>query len=245
MWRISVKRIFIRSTFWILFVQFSVKLKSHTWQEWHIERGDKKLPYERHEGIWKWSTAPVILNLETRWRGQQSASRSGRFIPVEKSPIYPVAKVAGWAPEPVRTMQRIGVCTVGHNVTPTFFDNTLDCHVDFLINVLLRDGEGGAWFKPSALLVSEFPLETFDTFLYIWVRASWIEFNNFPTRCDLFSLLHFCRQLYMFRVFTPIIRSWYSCNYSFWYWLTGSTTIRCRCWAEHMNQFQLNNESGW
>jgi len=31
-------------------------------------------------------------------------------------------------------------------------------------------------------------------------------------RCDLFSLLHFCRELYMFRVLTPIIRSWYSCN---------------------------------
>jgi len=44
-------------------------------------------------------------------------------------------------------------------------------------------------------------------FLYAWVRASWFEFNNCPTRCDLFSLLYFC-------------------------------TI-------HMNQFQLNNESGW
>jgi len=32
-------------------------------------------------------------------------------------------------------------------------------------------------------------------------------FNNFPTRCDLFSLLHFCRQLYIFRVLTPITRS--------------------------------------
>ena len=46
----------------------------------------------------------------------------------------------------------------------------------------------------------------------------------------VFSSLHFCRQLYMFRVLTPIIRSWYSCNYSFWYWLTGSTTIRSPCW---------------
>ena len=55
-------------------------------------------------------------------------------------------------------------------------------------------------------------------FLSTWVRASWIEFNNWPTRCYLFSLLHFCRQLYMFRVLTPIIRSSYNCNYSFWYW---------------------------
>jgi len=37
-------------------------------------------------------------------------------------------------------------------------------------------------------------------YIYTWVRASWIEFNNCPTRCDLFSLLHFCRQLYMFQV---------------------------------------------
>ena len=44
-----------------------------------------------------------------------------------------------------------------------------------------------------------------------------IEFNNCPTRCDSFSLLYFCRQLYMFRMLTPIIRSLYNCNYSFWY----------------------------
>ena len=45
----------------------------------------------------------------------------------------------------------------------------------------------------------------------------WIEFNNCPTRWDLFSLLDFCRQLYMFWVLTPIIRSSYNCNYSLWY----------------------------
>jgi len=33
----------------------------------------------------------------------------------------------------------------------------------------------------------------------------------------VFSLLHFCRQLYMFQVLTAIIRSWYCCNCSFWY----------------------------
>jgi hypothetical protein len=37
---------------------------------------------------------------------------------------------------------------------------------------------------------------------YTWVRASWIKFNNCPTRCDLFSLLYFCRQLYTFQVLT-------------------------------------------
>jgi len=35
--------------------------------------------------------------------GQQSSSRSGHFILVEKAPIYPVAKVAGWTTEPVWT----------------------------------------------------------------------------------------------------------------------------------------------
>jgi len=39
----------------------------------------------------------------------------------------------------------------------------------------------------------------------------------------VFSLLHFCRQLYMFRVLTPIIRSSYSCNYCFWHWSAGSS----------------------
>ena len=67
--------------------------------------------------------------------------------------------------------------------------------------------------------------------LYTRDRASWIKFNNCPTRCDLFGLLHVCRQFYMFRALTPIIRSWYNCNYSFWYWLAGSTTIRSRCWV--------------
>ena len=43
----------------------------------------------------------------------------------------------------------------------------------------------------------------FNNCPYTWVRASWIEFNNCPKRCDLFSLLHFCRQLYMFRVWCP------------------------------------------
>jgi len=47
----------------------------------------------------------------------------------------------------------------------------------------------------------------------------------------VFSLLHFCRQLYMFRVLTSIIRSSYSCNYSFWLWSTGPTSIRSRCWV--------------
>jgi len=44
----------------------------------------------------------------------------------------------------------------------------------------------------------------------------------------VFGLLYFCRQLFMFQVLTPIIRSWYSCNYSFWHRSAGSATIRSR-----------------
>ena len=77
--------------------------------------------------------------------------------------------------------------------------------------------------------------------IYTWVRALWIEFNNCPTRCDLFSFLYFCRQLYMFRVLTPIIRSSYNCNYSFWYWLTGSTKIPSRCWVG-TDSFVMHNK---
>ena len=36
--------------------------------------------------------------------------------------------------------------------------------------------------------------------LHTRVRASWMEFNNRPTRCDLFSLLHFRRQPIILRI---------------------------------------------
>ena len=45
----------------------------------------------------------------------------------------------------------------------------------------------------------------------------------------VFSLSHICRQLYMFRVLTHVIRSSYNCNYSFRHWSTVSATIRSRC----------------
>jgi len=35
----------------------------------------------------------------------------------------------------------------------------------------------------------------------------------------IYSLLYFCRLLYLFRlVIPPIIRSTYNCNYSIWHW---------------------------
>jgi len=63
----------------------------------------------------------------------------------------------------------------------------------------------------------------------------------------VFSLLYFCRQLYVFRVLTLIIRSSYNCNYSFWYWLTGSTAIRSRCWVgtHQRERMVLRSRPGW
>ena len=87
----------------------------------------------------------------------------------------------------------------------------------------------GASFITALCILTQGKTPTSRRTLYTWVRASWIEFNNCPTRCDLLSLLYFCRQLYMFWVQTPIFRSSYNCNYSLWYWLTGSATIRSRC----------------
>jgi len=43
----------------------------------------------------------------------------------------------------------------------------------------------------------------------------------------VFSFLYFCRQFCMSRVLTPIIRSSYNCNYSFWYWSTAMNKVRC------------------
>jgi len=78
----------------------------------------------------------------------------------------------------------------------------------------------------SSSLISSPPFSEGHPMLYIYIHTHTHihgsvhhESNliNCPTRCDLFNLLLFCKQLYMFRVLTPIIRSWYSCNYSFWY----------------------------
>jgi len=75
----------------------------------------------------------------------------------------------------------------------------------------------------------------------------WRHLITVPTRFYLFGLLHFCRHLYMFRLLTPIIKSWYSCNYSFWYWSNGSATIRPRrwVWTEPDIEFQLNIRLIW
>jgi len=60
--------------------------------------------------------------------------------------------------------------------------------------------------------------ESYPGILYTLVRASWTEFNNSPKLDETYSVYYtFCRQIYMFRLLTPIIRSWYSCKYSFCY----------------------------
>ena len=70
--------------------------------------------------------------------------------------------------------------------------------------------------------------------IFFYIRGSVHRESNLITvqqYATVFSLLRFCRQLYMFRVLTPVIRSSYNCNYSYWYWSNGSTNIRFRCWV--------------
>jgi hypothetical protein len=46
----------------------------------------------------------------------------------------------------------------------------------------------------------------------------------------MYSLLYFCKLLYMFRVVTPpIIRSTYNCNYSIWHWYNFG---KCSIWSQ-------------
>jgi len=59
-------------------------------------------------------------------------------------------------------------------------------------------------------------------------ESNWITVQQDVT---LFSLLYFCKQLYMFRVLAPIIRSLYNLNYSFWHWAIGSATIFSGYWV--------------
>ena len=52
----------------------------------------------------------------------------------------------------------------------------------------------------------------------------------FQQDATVFSLLHVCRQLYMFRVLTPIIRSWYTQsnkNPSAWYFVRPAQAVTC------------------
>ena len=60
----------------------------------------------------------------------------------------------------------------------------------------------------------------------IWVLVSIIVQQD----ATMYSLLYFCKLLYMFRVVTPpIIRSTYNCNYSIWHW---SNFEKCSVWSQ-------------
>jgi len=72
---------------------------------------------------------------------------------------------------------------------------------------------GPKWKRWCALVfraVREFLYELRN--YYFLKKEALCKFNNFPTRYDLFSLLHYCRQLYMFWVLIPIIRRSYNWN---------------------------------
>jgi len=117
-------------------------------------------------------------------------------------------------------------------------------YVDLIYEICVRNwpyGTGPCFGKLQNSAAKYFSILSVIKILMIsCVNINWSSFKIYLTLFNLitvqqdatvFSLLHFCMQLYMFRVLTPIIKSWYSCNYSFWYWLTGSTTIRSLFWV--------------
>ena len=60
---------------------------------------------------------------------------------------------------------------------------------------LTNPENGRQWTaRPLTSYRCNYGLKKISTHTHTRVRASWIEFNNCPTICDLFSLLYFCRQ---------------------------------------------------
>ena len=73
-----------------------------------------------------------------------------------------------------------------------------------------REGNGGGIFQRTCL--------TFFCYVYGSVHR---ESMSIMVQQDatMYSLLYFCKLIYMFRVvIPPIIRSIYKCNYSIWHW---------------------------
>jgi len=86
------------------------------------------------------------------------------------------------------------------------------------------------------------------TVLYLWFRASLIEINNSPTRCNTKQSIYYsASSLYLFRVSTtPIIRSTQNCNYTIRY--CAATSLQrgqaWPCWREVAAQKNMNNTGG-
>ena len=77
--------------------------------------------------------------------------------------------------------------------------------------------------------------ESFKTSLSIIVQRD----------ATIYSLLYFCKPLYMFRVVpSPIIRSTHNCNYTLWHWSTVSATFRYRVWVVY-SRISLDNYWHW
>ena len=78
--------------------------------------------------------------------------------------------------------------------------------------------------------------------IFLWLEQEITQFSSVSKivqqDATMYSLLYFCKLLYMFRVVTPpIIRSTYSCNYSIWHW---SNRLYClpRRWRRWNWKFQ-------
>ena len=70
--------------------------------------------------------------------------------------------------------------------------------------------------------------------IFLWLEQEITQFSSVSKivqqDATMYSLLYFCKLLYMFRVVTPpIIRSTYSCNYSIWHW---SNFGKCSVWSQ-------------
>jgi hypothetical protein len=53
----------------------------------------------------------------------------------------------------------------------------------------------------------------------MWWYFHLLSTSQYSSRATIYSLLYFCKLLYMFRVvIPPIIRSTYNCNYNIWHW---------------------------
>ena len=72
--------------------------------------------------------------------------------------------------------------------------------LEYLINELPVPAKPGTVVSINIVSCNSLLNVLLACIIYRRVRASWIELYNFPTKCELFSLLRYCRQLYMFRV---------------------------------------------
>jgi len=110
----------------------------------------------------------------------------------------------------------------------TFFSSTtFQMHLQPSLNFSLRPMNELKKLKLCLINKNKIKKPIFIFFILIG-PCIWINFIIAQQDVTVFSLLCFCRQLYMFLVLTPIIRISCNCNHSFWHRPAGSATVRSR-----------------